>query len=73
MFLKRSKLAQQGLSSTVSPGFASSWQAATQSFIEWVVPHGDSQFVEVGVELGVVCAEIDDGATLLLDELLMGP
>ena len=36
MFLKRSKLAQQGLSSTVSPGFAISVQAATQSFMEWV-------------------------------------
>ena len=33
MFLKRSKLAQHGLRSTVSPGFANSWQAATQSFM----------------------------------------
>ena len=36
MFLNRSKLAQHGLSNTVSPGFASSWQAATQSFMLWV-------------------------------------
>ncbi len=36
MFLNRSKLAQQGLSKTVSPGLASSLQAATQSFMLWV-------------------------------------
>ena len=36
IFLKRSKLAQQGLNSTVSPGFAISKQALTQSLMLWV-------------------------------------